>query len=190
MRPEAKDICRTFLPLLDKILKLPLKRPISLTHEDGTIRALLILSQHLPHDVPQPEDSHASSTSAKEEDIIQYVGTNENIDEFIAEKRAQLARPVQPYLLAVKSSVTKKVQKYFLVLDDKCMQLTNCQIMRALDHLMASYFVFNVSYPYGWRNTLHFIASTFYEIFENTPRGQRKDGVTPSERELWLLLQN
>lgn len=102
---------------------------------------------------------------------------------------------MQPYLIAVRSGLTKKIQKHFLILDDKLMQLTQCQIgsgstIRAIDYLMMSYFVFNVSYPFGWRNTMHFLATSFYKVFEKTAPRKRKDSVTPSERELLLILAN
>ncbi|KAK3925589.1 putative disease resistance protein [Frankliniella fusca] len=195
MNPQYQDMCKAFLNLQDKILRLPLKSPIALSFEDDTLRALLIISQNLPHDIPNRQDCDSTNTLAKLEDIIEYVGASEDLDAFIFEKRKRLARHVQPYLIAVRSGLTKKIQKHFLVLDDKLMQLTQCQIgsgstIRAIDYLMMSYFVFNVSYPFGWRNTMHFLATSFYKVFEKTAPKKRKDSVTPSERELLLLLAN
>ncbi|KAK3924654.1 Coiled-coil domain-containing protein 77 [Frankliniella fusca] len=194
MRPNAKDLCRSFLPLLPKSLELPWKYPVTLSHEDDTIRALMKLSQYLPHDVHKRQDrTAATSTCPTEGNVINYISSNQNVDDYVEQKRADSpdGQPVQPYLLAIVSTVTKKVQKYFVVVDDTKTQLPpNCQGAKAIEYLIATYLVFHLEYPFGWRNTFHFLSSCFLEVFESREVGHRKDGVTPSERELWLLLKN
>lgn len=119
--------------------------------------------------------------------------SNTDLKEYLLLKRTKANKHVQPYLIGVKSAVSKKLQKHFLVLDEELME---CQgaggvpggTIRAIDYLLKSYFVYHVSYPYGWRNTLHFLASSFLKAFDKHVPGKRKDAVTPSERELMLLL--
>lgn len=105
--------------------------------------------------------------------------------EFIASKREGAKKPVQPYLLLVNSPVTQRILRTFLVLDDFTVQLSTSTFLKSFDWLFKSYFVFNVKYPYGWRNTFHFLQICFYKIKENAGK---KDMMNASEFELWKSL--
>ncbi|KAK3920434.1 Venom phosphodiesterase 2 [Frankliniella fusca] len=191
MRPNATDMCRMFLGLQPKILQLPTQHPFNLGFVDDTMTALVILSQNLPHDIPSraEKDVHRG-VWANPGDIIQAIGTNEDLEVFIAERRTELQRPVQPYIIGVKSVITSKFTKFFIVLDNETVQLGQCQTIKALDHLFMCYYIFNTSYPFGWRNTFHFLSTCFYKVFEDPVPRRRPDAVTPSERELLQLLTN
>ena len=106
----------------------------------------------------------------------------------MAQKRTKSGRPVQPYLMGVKSVVTNKLVRFFIILDDQPMQLVQCQTVKALDYLFSTYYVFNKDYPFGWRNTMHFLSTCFYKVFEDPIPRRRPDAVTPSESELWMML--
>jgi hypothetical protein len=86
--------------------------------------------------------------------------------------------------------MTKKALKYFLVLDDKPMELKQVTLfLKALDYLFQSYFVFNVRYPLGWRNTFTFLQTHFYKIFEpSSSQCTRQITISGSGYELWTRL--
>ncbi|KAK3908575.1 hypothetical protein KUF71_003387, partial [Frankliniella fusca] len=94
---------------------------------------------------------------------------SDSIKDMILKRREVAAtnnETVQPYLIVVENPVTKKILETFLVLDNKPVQLKISSLLHGLDMLFSSFFAFNASYPYGWRNTFHFIQTCFYEIFE------------------------
>lgn len=95
LKPNAEEMCKTFLMLQPRILALPEKRPISLLFEHGrqtiitsslsvyfmflnlyffclldTMRALTLISQHLPHDIPTKEDGSVDHSWGDEEDLF------------------------------------------------------------------------------------------------------------------------
>jgi len=89
-------------------------------------------------------------------------------------------------MIAVKGIIGKRITRNFLVLDRKVMQLPS-STLKAFDTLIKAFFVFNVCYPIGWRNTFHFLATCFYRVFEKTRK--RPDAITPSEHELMSKLE-
>lgn len=108
----------------------------------------------------------------------------QDIDMFAVEKVSNASGPIQPYLILVKSPLQDRIAKFFLVLDAKPMQIASLSLVKALDLLIKAYFVFNVKYPLGWRNTFHCLAGCFANVFESEGRKSRPDGKTPSEQEL------
>lgn len=76
----------------------------------------------------------------------------------------------------------------FLVLDAKAMQIASSSLLKAIDLLFQSYFVFNVKYPFGWRSTFHCLATCFANAFEKQSGKSRPDAKTPSEHELMIKI--
>lgn len=76
--------------------------------------------------------------------------------------------------------------KLFIVLDEKITEIAVESPLKALDILIQSYFIFNVRYPFGWRNCLTFIQLCFYKIVET---GQKQKGLRPCDLALWKKLR-
>lgn len=91
---------------------------------------------------------------------------------------------VQPYILGIKSQLGSSLLKLFVVLDDSLLELGKVPMVRALDWLMQTYIVFNLKYPFGWRNTLHLLQTAFMNVFSS-----KGDMTTPSAQELLTILR-
>ena len=109
----------------------------------------------------------------------------QDIDAFVSEKVTDANGPIQPYLVLVKSPVRNSIVKCFLILDQKPVQLSTTSILKSLEFLLKSYFIFNVNYPLGWRGVFHCLATCFANVFEDQDQGSRKrpDSINPSERD-------
>ncbi|KAK3918870.1 tRNA uridine 5-carboxymethylaminomethyl modification enzyme [Frankliniella fusca] len=196
LHPNAKEMCKEFIRVRSKILELPAHREMDLKLDHSVVRCLMLISQHLPHDIPQKDDKWSNFTWAREEDIFVVIKADESVEDTIHE-RCELAvkekRQVQPYLIVVKSqAASNKIYKIFLALDSQSMMLPTVEPLKGLDFLFKSMFVFNVKYPFGWRNVFHFLQTCLYCIFEKSnqtsSRSKWKDTVTSSEFELMSKL--
>ncbi|XP_052122297.1 uncharacterized protein LOC127749179 [Frankliniella occidentalis] len=193
MFSEARDLQRPFASKLDKILALEPVRRMDLKYDDDILRALILLSHQLPHDIPLPKEKFDYSW-AREEDLFVILEPNDNITDYVIERMRNSAKAIQPYSILVQSSIDKKITSSFIVLDSKELEI-QCPRQRPLLHalsvLMQCYCVFNVLHPFGWRNTLHFVQHYFMNIREKQYHRSSRGGeyTSSSEMELWERLQ-
>ena len=115
---------------------------------------------------------------------------SQDIEVFIQERIDAAKAPIQPYLILVQAALTSKIVRHFLVLDSSPVQITVNSTVNAIDILFKSYFIFNVHFPLGWRNTFHFLQTAIYKFFEKRDPRCRQDAMTPSETELMARLQS
>ncbi|KAK3917819.1 DENN domain-containing protein Crag [Frankliniella fusca] len=194
MFPEALDMSRPFLAKLEKMLALPPVRRINLQHDDEIVRALVLLSHHLPHDIPSRGEKFDHSW-AREEDLFVVLTVNDSIPAYVSQRLAETPNsPIQPYMILIKSQIDQKIVQVFLILDTKEMEVVTTSrrpTLQALSILMQAYCVFNVCHPFGWRNTLHFVQHYFMNVMEEQYFRCSRGGsyTSPSEIELWQKLQ-
>lgn len=120
--------------------------------------------------------------------MVNLSQVGDDIEGFVFDKLNSSNTSVQPYLIVVQSPVIiGKVVRTFLVLGQKTMQLAPCTTIKAFEWLLQAYFVFNVRVPLGWRATFHFLATMFYNAFEDR---DIPDSFTSSEVELWNKINN
>ncbi|KAK3913482.1 Halomucin [Frankliniella fusca] len=202
MYPEAKSMCAKFLELSPKIKELWLSKiPITLQFEDVKKKKLLIVTEtliacialayHLPHPLNartgprsrrQRRAVHISSAPNLSK-LIVLKGPDVSITTFVEEKRLEAKQAVQPYLIGIVSPISKKILKFFLVLDSKAIDLHAIPSVRALALLFKSYFVFGVHYPATWSLFFCFLRTCPYNIFESA-----SDEAPPSCVEAYRLI--
>ncbi|KAK3911765.1 Exodeoxyribonuclease 7 large subunit [Frankliniella fusca] len=140
LRPEAQDMCRAFNKLMPAVLKLEPLKPIRLVLEDDVLKALMLISQHLPHDIPLSKRD-TSGCAPKEENLVVVATPSDNIKDIIMNKRADAAAnqdTVQPYLITVQNPVSKKIMETFLILDNKAVSLKVSTLLHGIDFLFSS----------------------------------------------------
>ncbi|KAJ1531356.1 hypothetical protein ONE63_000040 [Megalurothrips usitatus] len=183
MYSKAEDGCKAFLLLQTKILQLRAKRDLDLPIQDDILKALLLLSQNLPHDIPSKNDKKKgfSKTWAEFKDLVIVLKLADDVEKYIEQRINRSKTTIQPYLILIRGQVeATRILKSFLILDGKPIELQTVNVLKSFDWLFKSYYVFNVCFPLGWRTTLHFIQTCMYKFFETG----RKDTVTSSEFEL------
>lgn len=114
----------------------------------------------------------------------------QDVDAFVSEKVTNADGPIQPYLVMVKSPVRNAIVKCFLILDQKPVQLSTTSVVKSVEFLLKSYFIFNVNYPLGWRGVFHCLAACFGNVFEDQGTRKRPDSSTPSEKDFMNSIQN
>lgn len=115
--------------------------------------------------------------------LFLQIGTD--LDTFVQDKRASARVPVQPYLIAMRGTLTSDILKTFLVLDGNVLDLGKVPIIRCFDMLFKSFFVFNVHFPQSWFQFFRFLQTCLYNFFcaEN-------DDVPASSAELYAQVMS
>ncbi|XP_026290131.1 uncharacterized protein LOC113214849 isoform X1 [Frankliniella occidentalis] len=190
IHPNAQDMCAELLELCPKILEVCRdKILVPPPFEDDLLTACLALAYYLPHPIDPPqqgprvtgrrgqrqrnqrrnEQAQASNSVATPqiEELIVIKAPSVNISLYVQQKREEAGKPIQPYLIGIVSPLTKKILKFFLIMDSKCIDLEAIPSVRALDLLFKSFFVFYVHYPPSWSLFFRFLQTCLYKVFEN-----------------------
>ncbi|KAK3924451.1 Myopalladin, partial [Frankliniella fusca] len=138
MFPKSEDVTRNMMKYMPNILKLPATKEVNVNCNEDILRALVLISQNLPHDVRKAGRRDIPG-AAKMSDLVCVVSNNESIDQFIEDHADAAQGPVQPYLIFVTVPPSSRAVRYFLVLDRTGMQIAGGSSVRALEYLLQSY---------------------------------------------------
>ncbi|KAK3929434.1 Zinc finger protein 423 [Frankliniella fusca] len=158
--PNSKDMCPEMDQYIPKILDRWNDENLVLKLRDETFRAFYILASKLPRSV-----RGNSCAIPKEEEVVVIITPNQDVKEFILERRNQARKAVQPYILAVRGLLTDDILKYFLVLDGEVLEFGRIPFTRCIDWLFKSYVVFNVEYPKSWALFFRFLQTCMYKVY-------------------------
>ncbi|KAJ1531338.1 hypothetical protein ONE63_000022 [Megalurothrips usitatus] len=173
MYPNAEDKSKNLLTKKADILtKLPETKSVSLGVDDDVLKCIVRISQHLPHDIRRAGDR--TSVLPKLKDFFVVLSPSDDILDYVEQRKSDATEPLQPYLVLIKGLLGNKVAKHFLILDAKIVELAGCSTIKAVQHLLQTFFIFNVCL---WAGGILFMHCLYYSI-RFLKNGNQVSGLT------------
>ncbi|KAK3928417.1 Protein SSXA1 [Frankliniella fusca] len=163
MHPDSNSLFIKDFPVVIQKLKVLKGGLVSVEEmEIEEIQACFTISKLLPRPNFKRRNNPGVSLIPSLDTLVVPLIRGTDPRKYVQDKRNATNQPVQPYLLA--SYENNKILRMFVALDGQVLQIQSNSVLKGLDVLFKTYFVFNVNYPSAWLTMFEFIEKCIYKI--------------------------